>query len=259
MSWSPKKLLILTKTYPIPSKTHSEITCTAALTPEGRMWRIFPIPFRCLEKDAQFPKWTWIEALTRKAPNDRRPESHQVIFKDIKVEGPRIDTKNKWAERLDLLRPHIVDNFNELEQRRLTSKESLGIIRPVRMLDLIIEDEPEPEWTDLQIQYLQSEGLFTAEEAKSRPLLRKLPLRFYYVYECDGPNGVTTHRHKVTDWEMGATYWHFLRRYGEEGWKDKFLQKYKDEFSSKNLHFLMGNMFEAQDKWLIVGFFYPPK
>lgn len=82
-----ENLLILTKTYPHPSKKYREITCVAAITERGELRRLFPIPFRFLEGKHQFQKWEWINAHISKARNDHRPESHRIIVDDIRRNG----------------------------------------------------------------------------------------------------------------------------------------------------------------------------
>jgi hypothetical protein len=55
-----EELLILTKTYPSPSATYRETTCVAAINNAGKLRRLFPVPYRLLEGDAQFKKWEWM-------------------------------------------------------------------------------------------------------------------------------------------------------------------------------------------------------
>jgi hypothetical protein len=42
------------------------------------MRRLFPVPFRLIERGQQFKKWQWIETLIEKAPADHRRESHKI-------------------------------------------------------------------------------------------------------------------------------------------------------------------------------------
>jgi len=74
----PDELLILTKTYPSPSTTYRETTCVAAINRQGQLRRLFPVPYRLLEGEAQFKKWEWINARVRKPEKDHRPESYRI-------------------------------------------------------------------------------------------------------------------------------------------------------------------------------------
>lgn len=253
-----EELLILTKTYPEPSTKYRETTCVAALTQDGAMKRIFPVRFRYFSGEQQFKKWEWIRVNTKKANDDHRPESFKIDFdSDIEKMGEKIGTENGWAKRIAWLQPHIVSNFSDLEKRRQLTGETLGVIRPTRVLDLEITSVKETEWTEKEKVNLQREGLFDTDDYK-RPLLRKLPFTFHYRYECETSEGVQSLRHMITDWEAGALFWNCVRSHGEK-WQTPFRQKLQGELPTKDLMFLMGTVHRFPDQWLIVGFFYPPK
>lgn len=65
-----KRVLILCKTYPSPSGKHFETSCVAGMDEDGRLIRIFPVPFRLIGDEQQFKKWQWISARLEKAPAD---------------------------------------------------------------------------------------------------------------------------------------------------------------------------------------------
>jgi hypothetical protein len=56
------RLLILCKTYPSPSSQYVETSCVAAMEESGQLVRLYPVPFRLMQDEAQFKKWQWIEA-----------------------------------------------------------------------------------------------------------------------------------------------------------------------------------------------------
>jgi hypothetical protein len=56
-----KRVYILVKTYPTISRKYAELVCTAGILEDGSWIRLYPIPFRLLEDDQKFPKYTWIE------------------------------------------------------------------------------------------------------------------------------------------------------------------------------------------------------
>ncbi len=74
-----ERILILAKTYPYPSTKYRETSCIAGINEEGRLLRLFPVPFRYLQGEKQFSKWQWITARIRKASKDHRPESHTYL------------------------------------------------------------------------------------------------------------------------------------------------------------------------------------
>lgn len=256
-TWHEERVLILAKTYPVPSAKYRETSCIAGVNEQGQMRRIYPIPFRLLEGQSQFKKWQWIRARMRKAPADHRPESFKIEFDSIADAGGVIPTKSEWSERRAWYERHLVSDFTALEERRQASGETLGIIRPTRLLGLDITPEKETDWTPEEYEKLVQDCLFDSEEARGRLALQKIPFGFHFRYECDGPSGTTTHRHKIADWEVGQLYRNCVRLYGD-GWEEKVRQKLEDDFAQKDLAFLMGTIHRFPGQWLIGGLIYPP-
>ena len=251
-----EKMLILTKTYPSPSKKYREISCIGTINEQGKLRRLFPVPHRLLDGQSQFQRWEWIEARVTKATNDRRPESYRMDTDSI-LRIARVGTDAGWSERFQWIEPHIVESFKTLEARRQNSGETLGSIRP-RDFDLVITQADNPDWTDEEKLKLIQDGLFDPPEVKSRIPLRKVPYDFYYEYECQAPTQSCSHKHKITDWEAGMLFWN-CQSYGPD-WEKYFRQKLQTEFSeTKDMIFLMGTMHRFPDHWLIVGLIYPPK
>lgn len=56
-----KRVYILVKTYPTISRKYAELVCTAGILEDGSWIRLYPIPFRLLDDDQRFPKYTWVE------------------------------------------------------------------------------------------------------------------------------------------------------------------------------------------------------
>lgn len=251
-------LVILTKTYPEPSTKYRETTCVAALTNAGVMRRIFPVPFRLLDGESRFRKWEWVNVALKKASDDHRPESYKLdLDSGVQRTENIVGTKHSWQQRRDLIQNHIVESFAALEERRQNTGETLGILRPTRLLRLDITPVKDPNWTEKDLNHLSSEGLFDQNHT-NRPLLEKLPFGFHYNYEIESPDGTETLRHKITDWEAGALYRNCVKDYGVN-WEAKFRQKLEEEFAQKDLMFLMGTIHRFPDQWLIVGLIYPPK
>lgn len=251
-----ERILILTKTYPSPSSQYRETTCVAAVNEAGQLRRIFPVPFRLLDGSQRFKKWEWIDAKLAVTPKDQRPESRRIDVDSVVRSGHVIGTENEWAERSRWVEPHIVPSFHALEQRRQESGETLGLLCPSRIHFLEIKPVEQPDWTSQDLEKLTRDGLFDAPDVRTRAPLRKLPLDFYYHYEIETESGVETHRHKLTDWEIGALYWNC---HGKSNCEALLRQKLETEFSEKRLLFLMGTVHRFPDQWLIVGLIYPPR
>lgn len=255
-SWN-EKLLILTKTYPNPSGKHRETTCVAALSGDNELMRLFPVPYRLLEGSQKFSKWEWVNSTVHKAEDDHRPESHRLHVETLQRTGTRIGTEKGWRQRLSVIQDHLVDGFNALESRRITSGETLGFVGPAEIIDLDIRTAKATEWTESEIRKLTQESLFDSDDVKNRKQLRKLPHEFRYTYRLKTKDGIEKNTHMLTDWEVGALYWH-CRRTHDHDWAELFREKFVDEFSKKDMYFLMGTVHRFPGTWLIVGIYYPP-
>jgi hypothetical protein len=130
-----------------------------------------------------------------------------------------------------------VDSFQALAKRRVDTGETLGVIGPVELVKLEIQEEKQKEWTHSELLKLSQEGLFDTEEVRNRKPLRKLPYRFYYHYRV---NGAEVHRHYITDWEVGALYWNCVQRYGAQ-WEKYLTTKAGRRIFSERLAILDGN------------------
>lgn len=257
-AWQMERVLILAKTYPNPSSKHREITCVAGVNDQGQMRRLFPLPYRYLHGEQQFKKWQWIRAKVRKAPHDHRVESHNIDV-DTLEPGEVVGTAGGWQQRLKWLHPFLHRNPNELEATRQSAGITLGVVKPLRILELQITASERPDWTEAEKANLMQESLFDPEEVRDKLMLRKVPYDFHYVYECESADGTVTFKHKITDWEAGALYWN-CRKSAGNGWEEPFRQRLEAEFrNSKQVYFLLGTIHRFPDQWLIVGLAYPPK
>ncbi|MBY0498294.1 MAG: hypothetical protein K2P74_01595 [Nitrosomonas sp.] len=258
-----ERILILAKTYPSPSKQHIETSCIAGINEHGVMRRLYPVPFRLIEEGQQFKKWQWIDVRIEKATKDHRSESYKIYIDTI-VCGEKIDTKKEWLYRREWLsKIPSFENFEELEANRLSKRISLALLQPKELIELEIHPARNPEWTDEEKEKLTQEqmqgNLFSESDAKQQiNELRKVPFDFYYRYLCETPDGNKEFKHKIVDWEAGALFWKCCSSHGAR-WEIPFRHKLKDDFSGKDLMFLMGNQHRFQDQWLIISLIYPPR
>jgi len=257
-----RRILILCKTYPSPSSRHVETSCVAGMTAEGRLIRLFPVPFRLVEDEQQFRKWQWISARVRRAQDDARPESHRISVDTIELDGEPLATRDHWRDRRHAIKGvPVFESHEALEAARLTAGTTLGLVRPSRLLGLDIKPVDNPDWTEEEklklLQEQQQGSLFDAvEDQRTLKTLKKLPYDFHYRYECRTPDGVTEHRHKLVDWEVGVLYWNVHRR---ADWQDAMRHKFITSFGERDLKFLMGTIHRFPRQWLIVSVLYPPR
>lgn len=260
-----ERILILCKTYPSPSSKYAETSCVAGMTEDGRLIRLYPVPFRLVSDEQQFKKWQWITARLEKARDDHRPESHRVFVDTIECDAEPLPAgKSGWPHRTELLgKLPIYSDFNALEKVRSEGGGTLALLRPARIIGLDIKKSDHPEWTEdekdklLRLQQ-QTELFDEVEEGKQIRLLEKLPFDFHYRYECDVEGVTFTYRHKLVDWEIGALYRTVRRSHGEN-WEAPFRAKLERELPSKDLIFLLGTIHRFPGQWLLVSVIYPPK
>ncbi len=263
MAFRKTRILILCKTYPSPSAKHAETSCVAGMDDQGNLIRLYPVPFRLIGDEAQFKKWQWITARIEKSRNDHRPESHRIAVDTITCDETPLSTRNGWHDRkVWIEKAHKFGDFEQLEATRIDSGATLGVVCPAKVIGLDITPANPPDWTDEErkklIQLQQQGNFFDAADAKSIAMLKKLPFEFHYRYECLGRNGPVEYRHKIVDWEIGALYWNVRRSQGGN-WESALRAKFEDEFSTKDLMFLMGTIHRFPNQWLIISLIYPPK
>ena len=238
------------KTYPTFSKKYFELVCTAGINENGEWRRLYPIPFRDLNKNERYRKYQWIEVNIKGNTSDPRPESYKTEG-PIKIISEPIDTKDKWQKRKSFLLENspVYNNISELIKKAHNDELSLAIYKPAKIIKFKVEE------TDQQ-------HLFE-DEKREIDLAHKLPYKFSYEF-LDSEN--TTHKLMIEDWEVGALYWNCLERHNNN--KDKALQdvrnKYQGFIEKNDILLFLGTTKEfhirrAKNPFVIIGVFYPPK
>jgi hypothetical protein len=133
-----ERVLILCKTYPSPSAKYAETSCVAGMTEDGKLIRLYPVPFRLVSDEQQFKKWQWITARFEKARDDHRPESHRVFVDTITCDADPLPAgKLGWPHRAELLaKLSVYSDFSEIEKLRADGGPTLALLRPARIIGL---------------------------------------------------------------------------------------------------------------------------
>lgn len=263
-----KRVYILVKTYPTISKEYSELVCTAGLLEDGSWIRLYPVPFRKLEIDQKYPKYTWIELEADRNTKDFRVETYR----------PKLDTINvipkpksvDWDERRRIIlnRAKVYTDLSELISDAKDSSISLAVFKPTKILNFVAK-ECEREWDPDTIANLdvlsRQQSLFqTAEELeKEFKVVPKVPYKFSYTIEdCKGKRSTMM----IEDWEIGMLYLNCLKlTHGDEQQAiAKVKQKYFEDFAfNRDLYFFLGTTLQyhkvAPNPFIIIGEFHPPK
>lgn len=248
-SWTTEDILVTVRAYPNPSKRYRETSCVAGIRlRDGAFVRLHPIPYRDLSNSQRFRKYDIIRARIKKS-SDPRAESFRVdLDSPIEIVG-KIDTKNDWEKRHEILRPHIAPS---VEWLRNESGKSLGLVRVRDFQGLVIEPQ-EGGWTPQQLARLNQSSIFGPVRQLERP-----PFRFRYRFRCDGPH-CRGHNMTIIDWEVIESFRRWRQHYGESTWEEKFRLRYEQQLPDRDLHLFLGNMFRHHDVWLVIGVYYPPQ
>ncbi|MCL2851534.1 MAG: hypothetical protein FWE20_00660 [Defluviitaleaceae bacterium] len=261
-----KRIYIVVKTYPTISKEYAELVCTAGILEDGSWIRLYPVPFRKLDMDEKYPKYTWVEVEVVRNTNDFRPETYRPDLSTILV-GAR-PSKADWNERRRVIfnNKTIYTNLKELIDKAKEDGTSLAVFKPSKILDFTIQ-KVERNWDSNKLALLKSlsqqMNLFqTPEEIDEEfKVVNKVPYKFSYKFE-DGSGKQSTMM--IEDWEIGMLYFNCLSRANgdEKIATAKVKQMYFDEFAKKDLHFFLGTTKQfhnvAPNPFIIIGVFYPP-
>lgn len=249
--WEEREVMMAVKAYPTPAEEVGEAVCTAGVDRQGNWIRAFPVAFRDLPLERRFSKYQWIRGRFKKS-SDPRPESH-VLDHDSIVCLETIGTeKGAWTQRKVLIAPHVVESVEALQVLAQDGIRTMGYVRPLGIPKLVIEERP-ADWSERKAGLLDQGTLFA--EAKQR--LERIPYRFAYGFHCEGTD-CNGHEMMVLDWEMHEAYRSWRRDYGEDGWREKFIEKFGRAFFEKHdVLFSLGNIARFPQSFCINGLFYP--
>ncbi len=265
MDFITKKILILVKTYPSISKKYTELVCTAGMDEEGNWYRLYPIPFRKLNDEQQYPKYRWIEARMYKSNDDPRLESYKVDFEKIKLlEQMKSDD---WGRKSNIvLKQGIYNDLSKLIEESNLTNMSLAVFKPTKIIDFIWEKD-DREYSKERLAAIEAErkqlDLFSnGEDDDVFKIVDKLPYKFSYVFEDIKGRQSTL---MIEDWEVGAAFWNWKNYYkSEEIALQKIKEKFFDNFAKKkDLYFFLGTTRQyhgwAKNPFIIIGHFPLPK
>ena len=122
------RVLITVKTYPLPSRSYTELVCTAGLLNGDKWIRMYPIPYRFLQDQKRYPKYSWVEVDLVRNTKDFRPESYRLKTENITVLD-KIGTANAWAARKSFALKETFTSMDELiKLAKSPAKKSLEAV-----------------------------------------------------------------------------------------------------------------------------------
>jgi hypothetical protein len=249
------RIMITVKTYPELSNKYRETSCVAGIRIDQgapQHVRLFPVPFRLLEEGAQFAKYAIIEVDVQPHARDRRPESLRPNLDTLKIVEPSIPSSDGWKQRYKHVEPLLAESLCAIKREQQARGTSLGIFRPAEIMDFSLE-QAEP-WSVTKSALADQPDLFAPDLSR----LEWVPYEFRYRFRCaDGT--CPGHNMHLKDWEAGASYRKFLRKYGEHDVLRKLRQRWYDEIFTPDraVHFFVGNMAAHPKTFMLLGLFYP--
>ncbi len=268
-----ERVLMVVKTYPVPSAGYGELVCTAGVRLQDNQWvRIYPYPFRQGDDGSQFRKWEIIEVdLAKTDARDRRPESYKLHDITTLVRtGEVLDTKNSWQERMVYIRSTALPTVRTL----LDGIPEKGVhdwgptIRPVAIQpgarfsskfdghDWDAEDRKKLD----AMAAREAQSLFSdVQSARAMQKLEKIPYKFYLTFKDLTDVEYT---YQIIDWEICALYRNERKRKGsDEAALESVRYKIENQIctSENEVFLILGNINHRykQEQLAIDGFVYP--
>lgn len=237
---------MLVKAYPQPSQKYNETVCCAAITTGGKLIRLYPVPFRHLRGEQQFTRFDWIEADIWKAKDDPRPESYKLEPDSIEI--VKKASRMKPEQRAALWAPLVVPSYDQLIAENQSIQRSLGIVKPdPGTTRFVITPAKNSDREHVELAQLMLTQMSILDQ---KPLRELTPpdYVFSYQFKCQG----TSHKMKIHDWEVAATYHAYRKKYGEDA-LEHMRNVYETTFTERNLHIVLGTMQKRPYQFIIIG------
>ena len=249
-----EKVLIVVKTYPSLSQKYKEVVCTAGITENGKLIRLYPIDYRYMGSSRKYKKYQWIEVEIEEHTRDRRIDSYRPTVKTIQPLGESLPA-GKWKARKEIVLPLISKNLEEIDIQRQKHGISLGIFKPKEISFKI--EAAKPDWTPRQQMLLRQKTLFGPETKE----LEKIPFKFSYSFTCNNSK-CRSHKLVIVDWEIGELYRNMKEKFRYD--QDLILEKVRNKFETqmwapdRDSYLIVGTQFRFST-FLVLGVFWPPK
>lgn len=261
------QVFIVVKTAPTPSKSYVDTVCVAGVvvSPGPLRWvRLYPVPFRHLDFERQFHKYSIIEVdVVAPSRGDTRPESLRVKdFNKIAVIEENDSNSVRRHEIMGEVESTTACALYRGAQADPGGATSLGIIVPI---DPRIEIVASEGWSESQRRTIETHQAQLALDLgatlrRDAPPLESPPFRVWYVYRCEA-DGCRKHRQGILDWELTA----LQRRAQKEG--EDVRSWIKDRFETimlspdRSTRFILGNQAVGHKRhtFSVLSVYYPKK
>lgn len=257
MQIEKKQVLITVKTYPNPSKKYSETVCCAGIDIDTGQWiRLYPVPFRDLDRSKKFKKYNIIEVGCWKSAGDPRIESYKVDCDSILIVR-QIDTGKgrQWKERKTIVLPTVSSSFCSILCDAGHNK-SLGMFKARDIVFSWRKSSPKDQ-AKKKAHYAQLSFLDRQKEP-----IEDIPFDFHYGFKCNGSPDCPGHTLPIRDWELFQSYRDWRQQYDTQSLLlDKIKERWQTRMCAQknDVYFYVGNILHLPYQFMVLGVFYPPK
>lgn len=252
-----KRILVTVKAYPNPSKKYGETVCCAGVDLSNfQLVRLYPVPFRDLDNDQKFKKYSIIEVNCFPPSDDKRPESLRVDAGSISVVAVIDTEKGTWKKRKDIVLKVPVKSLCQVYKDAEDKDLSLGLIKPENVTF---------EWSKQSLSDQKSREACYAQLSffdKKKDAIEEIPFNFYYNFKCAGVTNCPGHKVSIIDWEIGQAFRDWQIKYTtEKVLLEKIEQRWLDisNTAKKDVYFYVGNLKRFRTTFMVLGVFYPKK
>jgi len=258
MTWVKKKVLVTVKAYPEKSRKHGTTVCTAGITDDGDWIRLYPMPYSSFLGPDKIYRYDKIEVECKKVTDEKlnRKESYRIRDGSVRIidrslSRGKIQGKVPWAERNTIILPKLAPSLEYLEEKFREDRTSLGLIKPVEVMDFFTREELRQPTEPKEFQRSLDNQII--------PIVDAIPHIFAYKFTCSGCGDGKPHDIMCEDWELFESYRSWWKNYPDVKllWM-KLHEKFFDFMKKSDLYFYMG-MYSQMPTWLIIGLYYPPK
>jgi hypothetical protein len=257
VKFEKKRILITVKAYPNPSRRYGETVCCAGIDLDNlQLVRLYPIPYRDLDNERKFKKYSIIEVDCCSASDDKRPESFRVNPDTINVQDWLDPENGTWEKRKSIVLKLPIKSMCQVYGEAKSSDLSLGLIEPENISF---------EWTKQSLSNKKEREACYAQLSffnKKKDAIEEIPFNFYYSFKCLGESDCQGHKLSIIDWEIGQAYRNWRSRYRkEEILLEKIKQRWLDITNTRrrDVYFYVGNMKRFREIFMVLGVFYPLK
>ncbi|MFZ1381634.1 MAG: hypothetical protein WAS54_02465 [Scrofimicrobium sp.] len=257
-------VLVLVKTTPQPSEKYVDTVCVAGLALNPLRWvRLYPIPFRYLQAENKFQKYSIISVEVSQSAHDNRIESLTVRADTIRAE-PMITSDHGWEKRAKLVEPigtvALCDLIEEVKAN--INAPSLAMVRP-EPGSFSLKISEHPGWSESQQKKIEKHASRGEQvligEADTRATLEAPLLKIWAKFRCQ--DNCTGHELQFIDWEPTP----LMRREAKQNSDLESVVRKRFEYNpardDRDLRIFVGNQSDPQRRrgFQALGLYYPTR